>query len=105
MDDQPYWETPEYQEAADDLDKRSKALTAEIRVKSSMIYLAVELDLDPEEQERLVDDLWEPLRKMALDPGTVDVVLDALIQSQVSTIMFGVGAILDSIDEEGPSVD
>lgn len=81
MSEKPYWETEEYEVAEADLDARSKALTGEIRLKVASLYLAEEMDLDPEAIENFVNDLWNPLREMAMDSSTVNVVLDALIQS------------------------
>ncbi len=75
------WRTPADHEHALSLGERSQLLVHSLIQKTVDVGLAVDLNMGEDVIEFLVDEAWVTTRALALDPTTVDVVLDALFQA------------------------
>jgi hypothetical protein len=76
---EPYWTDPEYRVHEASQDERTELLREQLIAKRASIRVAMTLGMTPDQVEFLVDDFWNPLREMALDRETVDIVLGVLI--------------------------
>jgi hypothetical protein len=76
----PYWTDPDYLIYDASQEERADLLREELVNKRAMTWVAMDLDMGEEVIERLVDNIWNPLREMALDPETVDIVLELVLR-------------------------
>jgi len=76
----PYWTNPEYLVWTASQEERADLLWEELVNKRAMAWVAMDLQMGEEVVERLVDNIWNPLRAMALDPETVDIVLELVFR-------------------------
>jgi hypothetical protein len=77
---EPYWIDQDHVIYEASQDEKAELLREELVAKRVSCLLAMALGLGVEVIEGFVDDFWNPLREMALDPERVDVVLQVLIQ-------------------------
>jgi hypothetical protein len=76
---EPYWEGGDYLIQHANRTERAELLRDQLAQRYASIYLAMDLGMSEEEIERMVDNLWDPLREMAMDQTTVDIVLELVL--------------------------
>jgi hypothetical protein len=76
---EPYWECGDYLIQSANRTERSELLRDQLAAKYASVYLARDLGMGEGEIERLVDNFWDPLREVALNPATVDIVLELVL--------------------------
>lgn len=76
---EPYWTGGDYLIRNANRTERAELLRDQLAEKHASVYLAMDLGMGEEEIERLVDNLWDPLREMAMDPAMVDIVLELVL--------------------------
>lgn len=72
------WRDQEDLDHAEKLKERAGELRRDLIDRTVSINMAYRMGLGEEAIERLIDGIWDDTRKVALDPETVDIVLDLL---------------------------
>lgn len=93
----PDWRTEDEMERTDRLGEEADRLADFLVDKGIHIQLAMAMGLGEEAVEAMVDDIWDGLRRVAMDEATVDVVLELAFRSVAEQILRGTESLMARI--------
>jgi hypothetical protein len=75
------WRTVGEVVASEELSSRSDQLRRSLIAKTVDVNMTIKLEMGERAVEYLIDEVWDSTRALALNPDTVDVVLDLLFEA------------------------